>query len=530
VRSVDIVEAEYGVPATCGGAREWAVLSGTARPRHYNTAAEYVAACRRLDPGLRRDGERPVDGRLIAAGFRRVPPMEWVFGVRDDWRPPRFLGDFLRWWDQTQPRPGAVGSTYNADPDVAVTLWLAGPAVRRAARRLPPDRWALLVSRDREADELRVSRRALRWLPEIARFARRLSARGWAPDARTARALGSLDPELQRAALSTVRLDDERTVVRVRDIDWSFVAQARNAMARDKSGRVRVAWAVNLISVRVGHNPGNRFMELAEAAGVLFAGRGGWSAWLAPAYPRVPLHIAVRLCRGETPVQISGGLTRSEAHEWLMDGATMEPADWLVRELPDARRLRVHGVAVARWLLDVHRRGGWGGLVRERTMRGPGGRIVRFRYIDRLDEVRDEDLVGEGGTGVDVVFRRAAQRYATKYADQFVDDNTVLHEPPEWRVYPCMRVLNTPAALVREGRELHHCVAGYMSDVRAGRSVIISLDVCGHRSTVELSPDGREVRQHFAEWNQNPHPLCARVLDRFLRRNRLAQYMEEQLG
>jgi len=36
--------------------------------------------------------------------------------------------------------------------------------------------------------------------------------------------------------------------------------------------------------------------------------------------------------------------------------------------------------------------------------------------------------------------------------------------------------------------------------------------------------DGSEVLQHFAEWGDPPHPLCERVLDRFLRRNRLAQY------
>jgi len=529
VQPITFIEHEYGVPVTCAGAREWAVLSGTSRPRHYDSAIEYVRACRRLDPDLRLDGVRPVDGRLIAAGFRRVPPREWVFGVRDDGRPPRFLGDFLRWWDATQPRPGAVGSTYNADPDVAMTIWLAGPAVRRAARRLPPDRWALLVSRDRETDELRVSRRALRWLPEIARFARRASAYRWWPDARTARALGALDPELQRAALSTVRPPEGRALVRVHDIDWEVVARVRDEMARDSSGRVRAAWALDPEFVAVGRGPGERFRRLAEAAGVLCADGAGLVPWLCPAYPNVPLHIAVRLCRGETPVQISGGLTRREAHEWLAAGAKETPEQWLVRGLPsiDAkidRRPEVRSVAVARWLLDVHHRGGWDGLVRERTMRVPGGRIVRFRYVDRLDEVRDEDLVGAGGTGVDAVFRRAAERYATKYEELFAKDNTVLHEPPAWKLYPCMQYLVSPAQLVQEKRDMNHCVSTMIPAVRAGRSVIISLEVCGHRSTVEISPDGREVRQHFAEWNQPPHELCVRVLDKFLRRNRLAQY------
>jgi hypothetical protein len=157
-------------------------------------------------------------------------------------------------------------------------------------------------------------------------------------------------------------------------------------------------------------------------------------------------------------------------------------------------------------------------------MRAPGGNIMHFRYVDRLDEVRDEDLVGEGGTGVDAVFRRSAERYAVKYEEMFVNDHTVLHEPPRWKLYPCMQVLNTPAQLVQEKRDMHHCVSGFIPAVRAGQSIIISLDVCGHRSTVEMSPDGSEVRQHFAEWNQPPHELCVRVLDKFLRRNKLAQY------
>jgi len=520
--------AEYGVPATCAGAREWAALSWTARPRHYDTPAEYVAACRRLDPELCRDGKRPEDGRLVAAGFRRVPPREWVFGVRDDGRPPRRLADFYAWWRSTQPRPWGIASPYNADPDVAAVLWLAGASGQRAARQLPPDRWDWLVSRNRETDELRVSRRALRWLPEIARFARRTSARGWVTDARTARALGSLDPELQRAALSTVRLGDERTTVRMRDIDWDAVARLRDAMARDKSGRIRAAWALDPERLARGARPTRRFLALAEAAGLSRWSPDSWAAWLCPAYPRVPLHIAVRLCRGESPVQISGGLTRREAHEWLADGAEWEPHVWLQRrELPTLVGC-AQTLSVARWLIGVYRRGAIDAILRERRMRAPDGRVVCFTYNAMIDEVRDEDLVGEGGSGVDAVFRRAAERRALEYEDMFINDHRVLHEPPQWRLYPCMRYLVTPAQLVQEKRDMHHCVSQFIPAVREGRSVIISIDVLGHRSTVELSPDGSEVRQHFAEWNQAPHPLCARVLDRFLRRNRLAQYMKDE--
>jgi len=100
----------------------------------------------------------------------------------------------------------------------------------------------------------------------------------------------------------------------------------------------------------------------------------------------------------------------------------MHPVYWLVRELPDQQRLDVRSVAIARWLLDVYRQGGWGALVRERPVHTPEGRVVHYCYIDYLDGVRDEDLVGEGGSSVEAVFSRAAKRWGWKESQCAGDD------------------------------------------------------------------------------------------------------------
>jgi hypothetical protein len=174
---------------------------------------------------------------------------------------------------------------------------------------------------------------------------------------------------------------------------------------------------------------------------------------------------------------------------------------------------------VARWLLNIHRRGEWDALLQWRNVRVDDGSVLRFRPIYHVDQVLDEDLVD--GRGVDAVFRRVAERLN---ADDFVvEDHRILHAPPKWKLYPCMKVLNTADQIIKEVDHLRHW-ANLIVPVRMGISAVLSIDVLGHRSLVELTWDGREVLRHFAEWGDSPHPLCERVLDRFLRRNRLAQY------
>lgn len=240
--------------------------------------------------------------------------------------------------------------------------------------------------------------------------------------------------------------------------------------------------------------------------------------WLAPSYPRVSIEQAARLARGETPAQLAGGgLSSREAHHWLSTAPQAEPIAWLCRGLPD-HTPPVRSFATARWLFDVQRRGAWGALTRERQIVGPGGATARVRYLDRVDEVQDVDLDRGANTGVERAFDRAAARCGEAWLSAARADHRVLRSlPTGWRLYRCMRHLATPAELVREGDELQHCVGGYVPAVESGQSVIVGIDVLGYRSTVELTPDGA-ILQHRGPQNTTPHPLCARVIDQFLRR------------
>lgn len=135
-----LCEREYGVPATVAGARQWAIVSAGPRVCRYRTAGLYVAACRRLDPTV-----RSLDRRLIAAGWNRVPPREWVRGERRDGGEPRRLAGFVAWWGATQGRPERVGSSRNSLPEIAFAIW-AAPSVRHAARSVPAEHWRVLVT------------------------------------------------------------------------------------------------------------------------------------------------------------------------------------------------------------------------------------------------------------------------------------------------------------------------------------------------------------------------------------------------
>jgi hypothetical protein len=90
----------------------------------------------------------------------------------------------------------------------------------------------------------------------------------------------------------------------------------------------------------------------------------------------------------------------------------------------------VRSALLARWLLDVHRRGGWGALERSRPLHGPGGVTLEWRYLDRLDEVQDVDLARGVRTHVDAAFRSSAERLGealetlNPYEERFMNETT----------------------------------------------------------------------------------------------------------
>jgi hypothetical protein len=243
---------------------------------------------------------------------------------------------------------------------------------------------------------------------------------------------------------------------------------------------------------------------------------------LCPQYPRLSRASSARLVIGETPSDLARGLTAREAHEWCLDGGWPEPATWLVRHVAGGGT-HVRDMLVARWVVacaaDPAR---WAALTEEREMRH-GEREVRGRLIDRVDEIHAVDLAQGPRSGVINTFERAARRALASWEALHISDEEPLAEVPRWwRPLRCAQLLRTRAALIAEGRAQEHCAGSYAAQVARGDCHVVSICVVArgqvHHSTVELSPDGRTVRQHRARANSTPSALCERALGVLMRR------------
>ena len=224
---------------------------------------------------------------------------------------------------------------------------------------------------------------------------------------------------------------------------------------------------------------------------------------------------------GKSFVEISGGvLDKPEAREWVYgpvdeDGYPIDPVLWLTRNLPGWPKAR--SAAIARWLLDVYRRGAWGQLTKERHITTHSG-DMHYKLIDSLHEVLDDDLVNGPRTNVEKVFESVSDRIG--YAGDS-RDHRVLNQSG-WPLYKkVMRELNTPALLVGEARYMSNCVDSYGNAVKTGQSVILSLNVDGSRSTVELEkvPAGGRpprVRLHYGPRNMPPAEINKVLLKRWM--------------
>jgi hypothetical protein len=253
---------------------------------------------------------------------------------------------------------------------------------------------------------------------------------------------------------------------------------------------------------------------------------------ICPSFPRVGKREQCELVLGKPPQAFfNGALTPKEAAQALTDGYT-DAIGWLLRETRSRGISCVaRSAAVARWIAactaDAPR---WQALL---VPRGDHG-----AYYARTDEIEDADLVNGLRTGVEVAFRRSDERVAAirraemQKASGPIAEGARLHDPPSWwKPIRCARLLLTKAALVAEGREVHHCVADYDYRVRDGSSVLVSLSVPKRdkrtgrvtilRSTVEYSGEGDTHRrtlldprrvQHRGSCNQVPHALLEKAL------------------
>jgi len=492
------------------------------------SAGHYVGAVRRL--ARRRGVELPADGRLIAAGYCRVSPTEWL-----DEASPRGLAAWMQYWESVAARPHIVGSSYNPDIDCVAAAWWRGLPVGLAR----------LVASESAETIARVTMRGLRRRADVRRAIERTSllddeAPMLGNDA--LRALGRLSPELQRVALHALRNDPRWSIeidrncrwvslrdayacgrtgyhthvsrriyagtsvpgtrptkIRARDLPWEVVAQAQRMMTA-------------VAPAHAGVRERRRVKERAILA-QLWAARGRRRDALevrliCPAFPRLPLHAARRIASGESPRELSGGhLTRREAHEWCLAGAPgygdnllAGMCSWLTGI--DVNLLStVREPSVFQWIMSLHRRGRLESLTRMRTMR-VRGRQYTYRYLDRIDELRPDDIVDDPSP--DVAFRRAVDRLSGVSAA--AHDWTPYAHIPDWVVSEgCVEVLYCPALVVAEGRRQHHCAANYARALRD--EVIVSIDYGGARSTALVALDHTlSVRQHYGMANSMVPP------------------------
>lgn len=487
---------EYGVPPTAEGARRF---ERQCRPtRKITSAGQYVAAVRGCARTchLQVVGEGRVDGRLVAVGWNHMSPRAWLdLG----------LEEFLEYWDAAVVRPDVVGSDHNPHPeDVYAAMRQGIPASTYLALSCVPG----VLGRGSQ----RITWARMRRLRRAARAVRRTSMHDiqrWS--LRALSLLGRLCPELQRSAVEATERRFPEGLIRARDIQWDAVARVQRQLVADKSGRTRVAWAT-------GTRQGNLFEAYSPGTFVgpdyVSAHRKALVAWLSPGYPDVNIAQASQLARGISPSELSGGLTRREAHHWLTKFPDWHPGAWLLYANAVEWGSEIVEIPVARWLVDVHHRGDWSALTKTRTARF-GGQVFEFEMISRLDEVRPHHLVNGPRTSVETVFRYAAEERAGVAAYRQCDAvcSTL---PRHWPPLPeGVRLLCTPAAIVARGDAHRHCVGMYVPEVRAGRSWIVAVDIDGAESTALLD-QSRRVLQHYGPSNSSPSAACTELLQRWI--------------
>jgi hypothetical protein len=209
---------------------------------------------------------------------------------------------------------------------------------------------------------------------------------------------------------------------------------------------------------------------------------------------------ALRLYKGESPAQISGGLlNHSQAHEWFLGGMEVSASEFLAAEIgiPTTLGYKIRGGRTT--YLWVSKK--WDNPVmrKDRVVHGPGGMTKEFTYLCILDEIRDEDITSLADSP-DRVFERASKRMEALYLAE-MGESVQLPKCPLSGNEEVWQLLGSQD-LLAEGKRLHHCVGGYVTSCIREVSYIYSTG----DSTVEVMyRDGAWVIcQHFADRNSQP--------------------------
>lgn len=230
-------------------------------------------------------------------------------------------------------------------------------------------------------------------------------------------------------------------------------------------------------------------------------------------YPTVD--VGARIVLGEHPHDIAPMLSRREACEWVRQSVHATPIDWLWSCVAAAHPLLAGSsaprtIAVVRWVDDVCRDPARRDALLRTREAHMGEQVVEGRVVDRLDELRDEDL----RRSVEDTIAAATQRIVKEQWSG--PDELVPPQPWHDTLPPGVTIITTFSRLFAEGAEMRHCAAAYARDVADRRCIIASvIGDDGRRSTVEVR-EGKVI-QHRGARNEAPPPSCVRRLAEVLR-------------
>lgn len=267
-------------------------------------------------------------------------------------------------------------------------------------------------------------------------------------------------------------------------------------------------------------------------------------------------YVRGELVRGAAPNQIVPELTRREGHAWLEAGCP-PVQQWYAQSVLELDEIEYelvkgpysHGrtyqmtgrLPVLRWYAAKRNSAG---LSRPRAYTLPTGETIRITLRPFLDQIVEDDLPQGPRTSPDTAFQRllvrlgvtglhfrpqndaehqAAQRVFS--AAQQREQERLLKLPfPVFPVrvpHPNVQQIPDRASLVQEGNDMGHCVGRYGAHCASGNTYMFSVRVGRHRSTVQITSEGRIV-QHYGPHNQEPARACQQAFREFREQNNLA--------
>lgn len=153
-------------------------------------------------------------------------------------------------------------------------------------------------------------------------------------------------------------------------------------------------------------------------------------------------------------------------------------------------------------------------FVKARKAYGPGGIEVSFCFLDKIDEIKAEDLNNGVDTNVQTAFENAAARLERQLSEELEKNNRVFPKTRFQTIKGITRI-DDSKSLVLEGKRMSHCCASYVNACLSGRTEIFSLD----GSTFEISSN--RLIQHRGVSNSEPSEQEKELVNQFLKVNKL---------